>query len=195
MTTELPLFPLGTVLFPQGQLPLRIFETRYTDMVRRCMRESLAFGVVLIQQGGETGAVGSIAAVGTTARIVDFSSLDDGLLGIQCRGERRFQLLRAWRQDDGLNVGEVEFLPEWLAAAVPAEAQRLAELLRDNWAEFSEQFGAEVPQFDDAGWVCARLAQVLPLPPPLRQRLLESDSAALALQSLASIVKTKQHDA
>lgn len=195
MTTELPLFPLGTVLFPLGQLPLRIFETRYTDMVRRCMRESIAFGVVLIQQGGETGAVGSIAAIGTTARIIDFSSLDDGLLGIQCSGERRFQLLRAWKQDDGLNVGEVEFLPDWPAEAVPAAASRLAGLLRDNWQEFTAHFGAESPRFDDAAWVCARLAQVLPLPAPLRQRLLESDSASLALQTLASLVKTEQHDA
>ncbi len=195
MTTELPLFPLGTVLFPQGHLPLRIFETRYTDMVRRCMREGTAFGVVLIQRGGETGAVDSIAAIGTTARIVDFSALDDGLLGIQCSGERRFQLLRAWKQDDGLNVGEVEYLPIWSAETVPAEARRLAELLRQNWAEFSEHFGTESPRFDDAAWVCARLAQVLPLPPPLQQRLLESDSAGHALQNLASLVKTEQHDA
>jgi Lon protease-like protein len=193
--TEIPLFPLGTVLFPEGQLPLRIFETRYTDMVRRCMRESLPFGVVLIQQGAEAGAVGSIADVGTTARVVDFSSLDDGLLGISCVGERRFQLLRSWRQEDGLNLGEIEFLPAWPAEPVPLEAQQIAGLLQKHWSEFAGQFGAEAPRFDDAVWVCARLAQVLPLPPPLKQRLLESDSAALALRVLAALVKTEQNDA
>jgi uncharacterized protein len=192
---ELPLFPLGTVLFPQGHLPLRIFETRYTDMVRRCMRESQPFGVVLIQEGGETGAVDSTAAIGTTARIVDFNALDDGLLGIRCLGERRFQLLQSWRQDDGLNVGEIEYLPNWEAAEVPPECQRLAGLLRQHWSEFAEHFAGETPRFDDAVWVCARLAQVLPIPMPLRQRLLESESAALALQTLASLVKTEQYDA
>jgi len=195
VTTELPLFPLGSVLLPEGQLALRIFETRYTDMVRRCMRESLPFGVVLIQQGAESGAVGSTADVGTTARIVDFSTLADGLLGLSCVGERRFQLLRSWRQDDGLNLGEIEFLPAWPAEPVPLEAQQLAGLLRKHWGEFSEQFGAESPRFDDAVWVCARLAQVLPLPAPLKQRLLESDSAALALRVLAALVKTEQDDA
>ena len=195
MKTELPLFPLGTVLLPAGQLPLRIFETRYTDMVRRCMRENLPFGVVLIQRGTESGAVGSIADIGTTARIVDFSTLADGLLGLSCVGEQRFQLLRSWRQQDGLNLGEIEFLPAWPAEPVPAEALQLAGLLRKHWSEFAGQFGAESPRFDDAIWVCARLAQVLPLPSPLKQRLLESDSAVLALRVLAALVKTEQHDA
>jgi uncharacterized protein len=195
VTTELPLFPLGTVLLPEGQLPLRIFETRYTDMVRRCMRESRPFGVVLIQQGAEGGAVGSIADIGTTARIVDFSTLPDGLLGLSCVGEQRFQLLRSWRQEDGLNLGEIEFLTAWPAEPVPVEALQLAGLLQKHWSEFAGQFGAESPRFDDAVWVCARLAQVLPLPPPLKQRLLESDSAALALRVLAALVKTEQNDA
>ncbi|HKZ74176.1 MAG TPA: LON peptidase substrate-binding domain-containing protein, partial [Steroidobacteraceae bacterium] len=78
----LQLFPLHTVLFPAGPLPLRIFETRYTDMVRRCMRERSSFGVLLIRAGAEVGAVASTAEVGTTARIVDFYQLPDGLLGI-----------------------------------------------------------------------------------------------------------------
>src|ERR1700716_2112001 len=102
-TAGAPLFPLNTVLFPGGPLPLRIFETRYVDMVRHCMRERCAFGVVLIRAGAEVGAVADTAAVGTTARIVDFNSMPDGLLGITCVGERKLRVLRRWQQDDGLN--------------------------------------------------------------------------------------------
>jgi Lon protease-like protein len=110
-SSVIALFPLHTVLFPGGPLPLRIFETRYTDMVRRCMRESQPFGVVLIQQGDEAGEVATTATVGCTARIADFHTLHDGFLGISCVGDRNFRVLRVWRAADGLNMGEVSWLP------------------------------------------------------------------------------------
>src|SRR3954466_4107495 len=83
----IPLFPLHTVLFPGGPLPLRIFETRYTDMVRRCMREQLPFGVLMIEEGEEAGDVATTVAVGCSARIADFDTLSGGLLGISCVGD------------------------------------------------------------------------------------------------------------
>ena len=94
----IPLFPLHTVLFPGGPLPLRIFETRYTDMVRRCMREQLPFGVLMIQEGEEAGEVATTATVGCSARVADFGTLKDGLLGISCIGERKFRVLRSGGQ-------------------------------------------------------------------------------------------------
>ena len=108
MTRTLPLFPLGTVLFPAGPLALRIFEPRYVDMVGRCMREGSGFAVVLLVEGAEAGG-GSLttAAIGTEARIVDFDRLEDGLLGLTCVGQGRLRIVRAWREEDGLNVGEV----------------------------------------------------------------------------------------
>ena len=93
----IPLFPLHTVLFPGGPLPLRIFEIRYTDMVRRCMREQQPFGVLLIEEGDEAGDVATTATVGCSARIADFHTLHDGLLGISCVGVRKFRVLRVWR--------------------------------------------------------------------------------------------------
>ncbi len=102
---RIALFPLHTVLFPGGPLPLRIFETRYTDMVRRCTREQQPFGVVLIQEGEEAGPVATTATVGCSARIADFYTLQDGLLGIACVGERKFRVQRVWRDADGLNLG------------------------------------------------------------------------------------------
>ena len=89
---EIALFPLHTVLFPGGPLPLRIFEARYIDMVRRSLRAQTAFGVVLMEGGDEAGAAVATATIGTSARIADFYSLPDGLLGVTCLGARKFHL-------------------------------------------------------------------------------------------------------
>ena len=134
------LFPLHTVLFPGGPLPLRIFETRYTDMVRRCMREQQPFGVVMIQEGDEAGEVATTATVGCTARIVDFHTLHDGLLGISCVGERKFRVLRVWRASDGLNMAEVAWLPVEPELPVPAEYAHLATTLRRALEELAEHY-------------------------------------------------------
>jgi ATP-dependent Lon protease len=99
---EIPLFPLRTVLFPGGLLPLRIFEARYVDMVGRCMRHGEIFGVVLLENGAETAGPVATASIGTTARIVDFQALPDGLLGLLCRGERRFRIIERRVRSDRL---------------------------------------------------------------------------------------------
>jgi Lon protease-like protein len=193
-TREIPLFPLNTVLFPGGPLPLRIFETRYVDMVRHCMRSGSAFGVVLIRAGGEVGSVARTADIGTTARIVDFSQLPDGLLGISCRGERRFRILRRWRQQDGLNVAEVEWLPAAPPEPLPAELQFLSDLLKRVLPELGDLY-AQVPRhFDDAEWVGARLAEILPLSLGDKQALLELDDATARLARIAPLIRRSDDD-
>lgn len=191
---ELPLFPLNTVLFPRGPLPLRIFEARYVDMVRRCMREQSCFGVVLLQGGGETGPVAGVAAVGTSARIVDFDLLKDGLLGLKCLGERRFRLQRRWRQDDGLNMGEVEWLDPALSAAaaavaVPPEHRHLADLLRRVLPELGEVYAGVEPRFEDADWVGARLVEILPIGLADKQACLEMDDPLERLAVLSPLIR------
>src|SRR5215472_14441288 len=101
---ELALFPLNTVLFPGGALPLRIFETRYLDMVSRCLKEGQGFGVCLIREGAETGAA-KIHMAGTLAEIGDWSRGEDSLLHILVRGTRRFRVSALRQQPDGLNLG------------------------------------------------------------------------------------------
>lgn len=189
LPSEIPLFPLNTVLFPGGPLPLRIFEPRYVDMVRHCMRSGSAFGVVLIRAGGEVGEVARTADVGTTARIVDFSQLPDGLLGLSCLGERRFRILRRWRQADGLNVGEVEWLADADPEPLSAETSFLADLLRRVLPELGEVYANVPKRFDDAAWVGARLAELLPLSLVDKQALLEIDDAGVRLARLAPLIR------
>jgi Lon protease-like protein len=186
---SLPLFPLNTVLFPDGPLPLRIFETRYTDMVRRCMRERSSFGVLLIRAGAEVGAVASTAEIGTSARIVDFYQLPDGLLGITCVGERKFRVLERTRAADGLNVGRIEWLPREAETPLPGEHEHLGQLLRKLLPELSELYQAVPKRFDDAGWVSCRLAEILPLELTDKQALLELDDGLVRLGRVAPLIR------
>ncbi len=190
-STALLLFPLNTVLFPQGPLPLRIFETRYVDMVKRCMRESSCFGVVLVQGGSEVGQVPEFADLGTTARIVDFNLLPDGLLGITCRGERRFRVLRRWRAADGLNVGAVEWIDKAAPAVVdvPPEYRHLADLLRRVLPELGDVYAGLEPRYDDADWVGSRLIEILPLALGEKQSCLELDDPLERLALIAPLIR------
>ncbi|HET7810056.1 MAG TPA: LON peptidase substrate-binding domain-containing protein [Steroidobacteraceae bacterium] len=184
----IPLFPLHTVLFPGGPLPLRIFETRYTDMVRRCTREQRPFGVVLIQEGDEAGPVATTATIGCSARIADFYTLQDGLLGISCVGERKFGVQRVWRAADGLNMGEVEWLAPEPALGLPADYAQLGATVRRAMDELAEQYQHVEKKFDDAAWVGARLAELLPIELNDKQVLLELDDPIARLDALLGLV-------
>ena len=175
-TQELPLFPLKTVLFPGGILPLRIFETRYLDMVSRCMRTDSGFGVVTIHEGNEAGGQPtSIHPVGTLARIVDFDSTDDGLLAITCLGVQRLRVIGHRVQPDNLLVGQVLWLPDDPAQPPLPGHEPLARVLRDLLENEELQRYARflAPDWENAAWIGNRLAEILPLPPHVRQALLE----------------------
>jgi Lon protease-like protein len=182
------LFPLHTVLFPGGPLPLRIFETRYTDMVRRCTREQQSFGVLLIQDGDEAGEVATTATVGCSARIADFHTLHDGLLGISCVGERKFRVSRVWRASDGLNMGEVTWLPAERAVVLPERYGHLAETVRRALEDLSEHYEHVERKFDDATWIGARLTELLPIELADKQALLELEDPIERLETLLSVV-------
>jgi Lon protease-like protein len=186
--SPLPLFPLRTVLFPGGLLPLRIFEPRYVDMVRQCLRADEPFGVVLIRAGGETGPIGGVAGVGTGARIVDFQALPDGLLGLMCRGERRFRLQRRTIRADGLHVGEVEWLPEPESSPLEPAQQPLVRVLQRLLAELGETARFLEPRYDDAGWMGCRCAELLSLDDAARQRLLEIDDPRERLRQIMPLL-------
>jgi Lon protease-like protein len=186
--TSIALFPLNIVLFPDGPLPLRIFETRYLDMVRRCMREGQGFGVALIREGREVGmAETDTYEVGTLATITDFHQLPDGLLGLSCVGQQRFGIRARSRQADGLHLAEVQWIDAEPALPVPSRHARLPELLRTVLPQLGEVYTGIQMRLDDAAWVGHRLAEILPIPLGDKQSYLEMDDPVERLDRLAPI--------
>ena len=186
---DLPLFPLSSVLFPSAELQLRIFEPRYMSMLSECARSDSGFGICLMLEGHEAGTPALPAAVGTLARITDFYTLPDGLLGISVVGEKRFQVVSSRIRDDGLIRGRVRYWRDEDSQILPPQfgllatiLERLIEQLHGPW------LSAERSCFDDASWVGFRLAELLPLPHYERQQLLELTDPIQRLEDLRDLL-------
>ena len=186
---RIPLFPLNTVLFPGGPLPLRIFETRYIDMISERMRSDAPFGVLLIKDGHEA-APSSTYEVGTLARITDWYQGSDGLLGVTAIGEQRFRLLSAERQPDGLNIGEVELLPEEPPMVMPEEYKGMATILAGVLDDLGRLYESLQRNYDDAGWVTCRFVEILPIDLEQKQQCLESGDPAERLALVNELLDT-----
>jgi len=170
------------VLFPGGRLPLRLFEQRYLQMAKACLRDGTAFGVCLILDGREVGEPALPAAVGCTARIAEWDMPQLGVLQVLARGERRFRVREQRVEPDGLVRGTVELLAQHDAPVAPAHVPCVG-LLRRVIREHPTYL--EPPHaLDSAAWVSARLAELLPLPLALKQTLLELDDPAERLGRL-----------
>jgi len=179
----LPLFPLSTVLFPGGELALRIFETRYIDMVRNCMRSNKPFGVVLIKRGSDTGSAQTYD-IGTNARIVDWRIDRDGLLGISVRGNERFVLRDYYRDRNGLYMGLVRELP----VESPRPLQPEHEGLRNHYRASSADVPGPASAAEDAVWLSYRLAERLPIDWEFKQSLLECADVDERLNRMAQLL-------
>ena len=179
---ELPLFPLNTVLFPGGILPLRIFEPRYLDMVKDCTRNQHGFGVCMIIQDEELGQNTASAALGCEAKIIDFDQTPDGLLAITALGERRFHVEQVKIRSNGLIVGEVSWLPKTELVSVAPEYFVLSRILQRVLDKADISFDKN--QLEDADWVSWRLGEWLPLSNLERQALLQESEVTVRLQSL-----------
>jgi len=193
--TETPLFPLRSVLFPDGYLPLRIFEPRYLDMVQRCHARGEPFGVVALTEGDEVRQRNgdgfrqeAFQSVGTLARIAHFERTQPGLIQIRTRGAQRFKVLASRCLSHGLWVGRLELLPDDATVPVPDDLKLAAQQLQDLLAGWSERVApADLPvqpphAWDDAGWLANRWAELLPMPPAERQRLMAMDNPLLRLE-------------
>ncbi|MDE2233941.1 MAG: LON peptidase substrate-binding domain-containing protein [Gammaproteobacteria bacterium] len=190
LPAEISLFPLNTVLFPGGPLPLRIFEPRYLDMVSDCMKHSQGFGVCLIEKGSETGKSRTYK-VGTLAVIRDWSNGPDRLLNILALGSRRFRILHLRTQDSGLNSAAVEWLAEEPAMPVPANAAALAGLLQQMLTQAGAHYAMVARNFESASWLGYRLAELLPMPLTQKQYLLEITDARMRLDIIETLVNSR----
>lgn len=185
---SLPLFPLSTVLFPGGRLPLKIFEQRYIEMAKACLRDGAPFGVCLITRGDEVaggrGSLPEFATVGTTARIVDFDMPQQGILHVATHGESRFQVQRHAVEPSGLITGEVTTIAPEAPLALAEEYAPLVRLLELIANRVGPQNFPEARDFGDASWVGYRLAELLPLPLSIKQGMLEINDAGVRLKLL-----------
>ncbi len=186
---EIPLFPLNTVLFPGGPLPLRIFESRYIDMISRCMKHDSPFGVLLIREGQEVGPA-TTHTVGTLATVTDWYQGSDGLLGITAIGTERFRLLDAKREPDGLNIGNVELLPALPSLVLPDTYLALPPILESVMSDLGRLYENLDPRFDDAAWVAHRFVEILPIALEQKQRWLESDDLPACLKMIEEVLHT-----
>lgn len=174
---------MNTVLFPGGPLPLRVFEPRYLDMISRCMKHDAPFGVLLIREGQEVGPA-TTHSVGTLATVTDWYQGSDGLLGITAIGTERFRLLQAEREDDGLNVGDVELLPALPDMPLPSEYLALPPILESVMNDLGRLYENLDRRFDDAVWVAHRFVEILPIGLEQKQLWLESDDVRACLKMI-----------
>lgn len=188
---QIPLFPLNTVLFPGGPLPLRIFEARYTAMVSDCVQNDSPFGVLLIRDGGEVGTA-TTYEIGTLARISDWYQGSDGLLGVTAIGEQRFRVISSHREISGLNVGEVEILPPEPSMALPEEYRSMADLLASVLDDLGRLYEPIERRFDDASWVTSRFVEILPMELAQKQRCLEDGDPRERLRIVSESLKASR---
>lgn len=194
MDSPTPIFPLNAVLFPDGILSLRVFETRYVDMVRDCLRHEQPFGVCLIRSGKETGVPATPETIGCLARITSWDMEQLGVLNIRVRGLQRFQIINSRSDDAGLQHAEIELIEQDEAQSIPATASPCVNLLRRIVGEIEEklrQEGREIDannlplplpyQFDDAAWVANRLCEILQIPLKAKQKLMELEDGEVRL--------------
>jgi Lon protease-like protein len=195
---KIPLFPLGTILFPDGIIALKIFEARYLDMIKQCLREKTEFGVVSIIKDSTTTSEDislSFSEIGTLAQIEDFDPIQPALYMTKSFGTQRFKLVNCQQESNGLWMGDVELLENDPLIPVPQEHQRVAKLLDDIISVIqSEDLLGEAPfrkpfKVDDCGWVSNRLAELLPISLAQKNHLLAQTNPRIRLDLVTEIIE------
>jgi len=194
---KIPLFPLGTILFPDGVIALKIFEARYLDMIKQCLREKTEFGVVSIIKNldaNEEDLSLSFSSIGTLAQIEDFDPVQPALYMTKSFGTQRFMLIRSKQEVNGLWMGEVELIENDPLTPIPQEHQKVAELLDEIISVIQsedllgETFFKKPFKVDDCGWVSNRLAELLPISLAQKNHLLAQTNPRIRLDLITEII-------
>jgi Lon protease-like protein len=195
---ELPLFPLGAVLFPGGLLHLKVFEARYLDLMSHCMRTMTPFGVVSLRQGNDVRGTGDdrihFETTGVLAHLQDVDAEQTGILQVRCHGGSRFQLSAPRQRADGLWLARAQPLADDEPAAVPPElagaAKALGQAIQSLLAQDQHPFAAPF-RLADAGWVANRWCEILPISAAAKQRLMALDEPVLRLKLVDEYLRGK----
>jgi Lon protease-like protein len=195
--TQLPLFPLGTVLFPGALLPLQLFELRYLQMIGECERQGTGFGVVTLTRGREVHRPGEAAeqfeAIGTRVHIERIERPQPGLVMVWCRGVEKFRIETTQQRNDGLWLGRVQLLPPEPAVQVPEDLQHLSAQMHEALGQLSAQPSvvpqwAEAWRLQDCSWLSHRWGELLPLPLQMKYRLFALQEPLMRLELIGDLV-------
>jgi len=190
-TLEMPIFPLGSVLFPGGVMPLKIFEQRYMDMAKGCLKNNAAFGICLIREGSEVGLPAVPEAVGTMARISEWDMQQLGVLQVRANGEERFRIVDRRVHESGLILGTVETIGADNIEDCP-EFAPCREFLEKVLSKIGNAHFTGEPQLDDPSWVSFRITEILPISQTIKQKMLELTDARMRLETLHRVLKDQK---
>lgn len=188
-TMTVPIFPLNSIVLPKGRIPLQLFETRYIDMLSRCLKDDVGFVVVLLREGSEAGRFAQFYDIGTYVRIIDFQQLSNGLLGITVEGQLKVSLRESWQQADGLHMGEVEPLLDEAQSEVPERYSELPSVLEALCRHPVIRDLKMHVDYADARDVSWRLTELLPLEACEKQRLVELQDPLERLDRLQQLLE------
>jgi len=186
---KLPLFPLNTVIFPGGRLPLRVFEQRYLKMVKQAIADNSPIGLCAIREGAETGATAVPYSVGTCVLVTDWDMPETGILHIDTHAQERFVVRGTHTEPNGLLIGTLEHVGIEAAVAIPDDLELAVEILRYLIAEYGDARFPEPHELGNAAWVGFRLSEVLPLTLSIKQNLLEMNDSVMRLRILTEFLK------
>jgi len=196
---NIPLFPLGSTLFPDGLLALKIFEVRYLDMTKMCFKQQSPFGVVTLTEGVEIRVPGKdveFAEIGTLAHITEFDAVQPSLFMLRCHGGRRFKILERTLAPNGAWTAEIELMDEDPEMDIPPELTPSSQALARLIASFEEQGidRSEHPfyapyRLNACGWVANRWAELLNIPPAQKQHLLSMENPRVRLDLVQEILE------
>ena len=188
MKKNIPIFPLSSITFPGGYMPLRIFETRYIDMVKDCVKNNTGFGISLSKPNNI-----DYYDVGTYCKISDWEQMEDGLLGITIRGKYRYRITNSGAQSDGLIRADIEHMDEPSFVDVPKELMPYSDFLKNILEQYPKFYHDEAPKyFTESGWVGSRLAEILPMPLNEKQVILEIEDYLVRLYRIKDYIDSKK---
>ena len=190
---NIALFPLNTVLFPGGPLPLRIFEPRYLDMISRAMKMNSPIGVVLIKNGHEVGPAPETYDIGTLSKVTYWHKRTDGLLGITLTATQRFRIQDIQIDDSQLMTANIETISNLNELEVTDENKYFVTILEQILNQLDAPFKTMPRHMNNIEWVSARLIELLPTDLSTKQTLLESNDIEERLARIESILKDAKH--